>query len=107
MNAKFFQEINMLKIFQHKCFICGSRDEKENMEYASYGIYGNSKHYYHLQCVETVICDPENYTHRTVDRALWCHDSFLVRKMEDTLKAQNLKKQIDSAQENLECLRGD
>ena len=88
-----------------KCFICGARDEKANMECGVYGIYGDKKRYFHVKCVETVICDPEEYTTRAVDKALWCHENKIKRLKEDETakKIKNLR--ITNAQESIECIK--
>lgn len=77
----------------------------ENLEHVKYGIYTEDKRYFHPKCVKTVICDPENYTTRTVDMALWLHDLFLDEKK---VRADNINKQkqrINKAQESLECFQ--
>ena len=92
-------------LFKKKCEICKVRDKKENLEHVEYGIYYHQIFYFHPMCVETVICDPENYTTRTVDMALWCHDLFLGEKKAASRKLEKQKQRINNAQESLECLQ--
>lgn len=91
--------------FKRKCQICQVRDKKENLEHVEYGIYHDQRRYFHPQCIETVICDPENYTTRTVDMALWCHDLFLGEKKAASQKLEIQNRRINNAQESLECLQ--
>jgi hypothetical protein len=91
--------------FKVKCFICQKRDIKENMEIGYHGIYNDNKHYFHLKCIESVICDPETYGHRTVDRALWCLEQYTERQKEQKQKQKQRRERIESAQEKLECLK--
>lgn len=71
----------------------------------------NKYQYFHRQCLQSVICDPEDYSEETVKCALECHDYFMeeiehirlanIRKETDK---RILKSRLGEAQEHLECL---
>lgn len=86
-----------------KCFICSKKDQKVNMRVAHYGIYNDSKRWFHPQCAQDVVCYPEDHSNNIVDRALWClenlHQILYDEKKENEKRAVRLTK----AQETLEC----
>ena len=99
-------------MFKRRCFICKVRDKTRNMNYGYYGIYNHSIHYFHNDCVEEVICDPENHSTAKVDRALWCHDHILddkkmelVEQKRKQVEAKIRELKLQKAQETWECIK--
>ena len=74
------------------------------MSWAVHGIYNGSKRYFHLQCIDDVICYPEQFSHNIVDRALWCHDEFKHEKALHEKEIMKRASRVTDAQETLECL---
>ena len=107
-----------------KCYICESKDNKINMQKGkcnyksinailniiSFGVIPDKYNYFHRQCLEAVICDPEYYTKEQVERALECYDFILSQKVQKLKKLQEkerldkvLKSRITLAQSTLKC----
>ena len=70
----------------------------------------NKYQYFHRQCLQSVICDPQDYSEETVKCALECHDYIMEQKEHKRLllirketDKKNLKSRLDDAQNYLEC----
>ncbi len=101
-------------MFKQKCFICGTKDNKDNMQRGEikYHLFSAKFNYFHTKCLQDVICKPDDYPKDQIERALSCHD-FLVsmkrynlRKLEEQKREDRyLKSRLIIAQDTLECIK--
>jgi len=59
------------KFLIKKCVLCHKKDG-DLILIDDYGIYGCTKsgEYAHKECIKYIICNPEKFSHRKVDKAL-------------------------------------
>ena len=101
-----------------KCYICNTSDIKINMQKGKiiYTLLSlpdfmpNKYQYFHRQCLQSVICDPQDYSEETVNCALECHDYIMLQKENE--RRAGIRKETDKkilgrrlgdAQRHLEC----
>lgn len=68
----------------HQCVLCGKfASNVDNV--GGYGIYYDSKRYFHRSCLRDITCDPTHYKHRQVDMAIQITEKLMEEK-KDTIK---------------------
>ena len=101
-----------------KCYICKAKDKKINMQKGKIiytlltmpNLVPNKYQYFHRQCLQSVICEPQDYSEETVKCALECYDNIINERAHDLRVRQReeannkyLKLRLAEAQNNLEC----
>lgn len=91
------------KWFKKKCGFCGATtDPLHYIEEA--GIYLEAYYYYHTDCLDEVIADPEAHGHRKIDLAL--HIIYLINlaATEKARKKERLIENIKKLKQNKDIL---
>ena len=102
-----------------KCYICTVSDDKINMQEGKqifrliniFDFMPMKHQYFHRQCLQSVICEPQDYPEEMVNRALECHDYIMEQREHKRLvdkrekaTARHLELRLGAAQDHLECL---
>lgn len=84
---------------QSRCLICKKKDDY--IEFVNdYGIYSSAWQPFHYKCVKDVIDNPNKYSHRIVDHAIWITELLEIQEKEREHEKGNLWK----AKERLSAL---
>ena len=67
-------------ILGHKCALCGERG-RDLDSVGGYGIYHDSRRFFHRRCLRDITCDPEHFKHSQVDMAI-----SITEKLEEEKK---------------------
>ena len=86
--------MGIINKWNKKCVFCKSK--KGNVKYVpAYGMYGGHRagNWYHKECLEDILCFPENYGHKMADMAL-----HLTERIKDhKRKIEGRKKRLSDA----------
>ena len=85
------EQMSFLDFGKPKCMICGKRDNSLD-SVSGYGIYQNSKQYFHRSCLRDITCDPEHYKHTQVDMAI-----TIIEQIEKEKKRAISRKELNKA----------
>ena len=85
-----------------KCILCNKFKLKRNLSYIQWrGRYlGNSyKDYYEGKCLESILCNPEDYNTKIIDKAIWIKGKLKSRKENKEIRIIQRKESIKRAKE--------
>ena len=66
-------------ILGNKCVFCNQRD-KGLESIGSYEIYDSQIRYFHRECLQEIVCDPEHFKHAQVDQAIQITEKLEKKK---------------------------